>query len=273
MCAAPYIVMSAPNGARRHRAQHPNLPVTPDELADCAQSVLEAGAAIIHIHIRDDFEGHSLDARRYRDALRAIRDRIQDRLVVQVTTESCDTYTPQQQMELVRELRPEAVSVALRELLPHPELIKDVRDFSTWSRANGVMVQCILHTPDDASRYSELRNRGVLGDESNFVLFVLGSYSMAIDGLPEDIEIYRSNIADESVFWSVCCFGSRENDAARLAAQSGGHARVGFENNLNMPDGSLAPDNAALVRLAVQQGLDAGRPIADAGQVRAMFAV
>ena len=273
MCSDPFIVISAPNGARRERAQHPKLPITPVELAECAEDVLEAGASIMHVHVRDETEGHSLDAREYRDAMHAIRDRVGDELVIQITTEACDIYTPQQQRELVCELRPEAVSIALRELLPHPGLEDELGRFSEWIRENGVTAQYILHTPDDVARYSDLRDQGILGEESNFVLFVLGSYSMGIEGQPDDIQNYRRNLSDDAVVWAACCFGPHENEAAGIAAGNSGHARVGFENNLNMPDGTLALDNAALVRLAVQHGLDAGRPIANARQVRALFAI
>ena len=56
------------------------------------------------------------------------------------------------------------------------------------------------------------------------------------------------------------------------AAASGGHVRVGFENNLYLPDGSLAADNAALVAHAAAAARVLGRPFADAGTVRRLFA-
>ena len=99
--------MCAPNGARRSQADHGRLPVTPAELADCAESILAAGASMMHVHVRDDDGAHSLDADRYRDAIVAIRERIDDSLVIQVTTEACGIYTPEYQMSVVRELRPE----------------------------------------------------------------------------------------------------------------------------------------------------------------------
>lgn len=271
-CSDAFIVMSAPTGARRDKSQHPMLPVTPDEIADCAAAVLREGASIIHLHVRDGSLGHSLEPSRYRDAMRAIRERVASEIVVQITTESCEIYSPQRQMEVVRELRPEAVSIALRDLYPDPTMENVVRDFSAWLRDFGVMAQHILYTPADVSRFCELRERQVLGNESSFVLFVLGSYTKGIDGQPRDIDRFRCNLSDDSVAWAICCFGGKENEAARIAAELGGHARVGMENNLLMPDGSVASDNAALVRLAVENGLRAGRSIADAGQVRAMFA-
>lgn len=110
--AEPFIVMCAPNGARKSRDDHAALPISSDELATCAEDVLAAGASLLHVHVRDDRGGHTLDAGRYREATNAIRKRVGEALVVQVTTEACGIYSSDEQMAMVRELRPEAVSLA-----------------------------------------------------------------------------------------------------------------------------------------------------------------
>ena len=76
----------------------------------------------------------------------------------------------------------------------------------------------------------------------------------------------------QDVTWMVCCFGQTENSAVAEAARLHGHARVGFENNLVLADGSVAPDNASLVQLAARTGTEAGRRVADADDVRQMLA-
>jgi uncharacterized protein (DUF849 family) len=69
----------------------------------------------------------------------------------------------------------------------------------------------------------------------------------------------------------LCAFGPREAAAGLAAAALGGHARVGFENNLQLPDGALAPDNSALVA-AVAAALPAtGRRVATPAEARALF--
>ena len=72
----PFIIMCAPNGARKNKTDHPALPISDSELADCAESILGEGASIIHLHVRDDSGGHTLDVDRYRSAINAIRQRI-----------------------------------------------------------------------------------------------------------------------------------------------------------------------------------------------------
>jgi len=267
----PFIVMSAPNGARRGKDDHPALPVTPDELAACAENIADAGASIIHLHVRDEQGGHSIDPDRYRAATSAVHDRVGDRLIIQVTTEACGLYSADQQMASVRELKPEAVSLALKELCPDAESESTAAEFFAWLKTENVMPQYILFSPDDAIRFTDLRNRGVIPSDWPFVLFVLGRYSDSLTGDPDLIGRFVEGL-QQDVTWMVCCFGETENIAVAEAARLNGHARVGFENNLKLPDGTTAPDNAALVRLATKIGGDADRHIASADDVRQMLA-
>jgi len=268
---APFIVMCAPNGARKTRHDHPALPITPAELADCAASILDAGASMIHVHVRDDSGAHSLDAARYREAIAAIRSAVGQDLVVQVTSEACGIYSPEQQMAMVRELKPEAVSLALREICSDDCSLERAAGFYAWMRDEGVMAQHILYSPDDVARFETLRTEGVIPDERPFVLFVLGRYASNLTGDVADLDGFVAAAADDTT-WSVCCFGVTEQAAVTLSAERGGHARVGFENNLLLPDGSAAADNAALVRRAAEAGRAAGREPATAAEVRRILA-
>ena len=265
----PFIVMCAPNGARKSKADHPALPIAPPELADCAESILDAGAAILHLHVRDDDNRHSLDVDRYREAIDAIRQRVDDRLVLQVTSEACGIYSPAEQMKMVRALRPEAVSLGLQELCPDADSEPAAAEFFSWLDDAGVMAQFILYAPDEVARFNTLREKGVIGVKQPFVLYVLGRYSDDLTGDPRDLEEFAVAGRDDTE-WAVCCFGKSEQTAVSLASAMNGHARVGFENNLLAPDGGVADDNTALVRLAAVCNGD--RPLATADDVRKMFA-
>ena len=266
----PFIVMSAPNGARRGKDDHPALPITSEEIATCAERVLEAGASILHLHVRDEKGEHTLDTDRYRAAIEAIRMRVGDRLVIQITTEACGIYSSKQQMAVVKELKPEAVSLALREFCPDENSESDAAVFFTWLNESDVMPQYILYTPQEVTRFEILRERGIIPDDWPFVLLVLGRYSKSLNGDPELLPGYVARL-NPDVAWAVCCFGETEDAAVTVAGSMNGHARVGFENNLMLPDGTTAPDNAALVRLAAKSGGDAGRHIASADDVRQML--
>ncbi len=269
------MIMAAPNGARRTKAHHPALPMTAGELAITARECLNAGASAIHLHVRDDDGEHCLDAGRYREAIQELRREVGERLLIQVTTEAVGRYRPDEQMAVVREVRPEAVSVGLNELVPDPAHERAAAAFYAWAAEEGISVQHILYSADDVARFHDLRARGVLpGGPSGapaagrpFVLCVLGRYAADRQSKPADLLPFVQAGLDGLV-WSVCAFGRREAACAVLAATLGGHARVGFENNLHLPDGSVAPDNAALVAAVASGAPATGRPLADAATAR-----
>lgn len=274
----PVVIAVAPTGARRTQSDHPALPLTPAEIAAAAASCQAAGASLIHLHVRDEQGRHSLDADAYRTAIDAIRAAVDDRLVIQVTTETAGIYTPQDQMAMVRSVKPEAVSLALRELIPQsgdptaPEA--EAAEFLDWVVSSDMVPQYILHEADEIARFCDLCARDIIPARRRHVLFVLGNYAAAQPSRAGDLlPFLRSCDAAMPRFdsWSVCAFGVGETACALTAASLGGHIRVGFENNLQMSDGSLAPDNAALV-LRAGRGVELiGRRVADAAAARAML--
>ncbi len=267
---SPLIVSVAPNGARKTKVDHPALPITPAEIARTAAECREAGAAMIHLHVRDAEGRHSLDPDHYRAAIAAINRETAGGMVIQVTTESVGQYTPAEQMALVRALRPEAISIALRELIPDAAAEPAAADFLHWLVKERIIPQFILYSVGDVLRYNDFRARGIMPPGVYFVLFVLGRYAADQTSNPSDLLVFLSP-HDGASPWAVCAFGKHEHACAVAAAALGGHVRVGFENNLHLKDGSVAPDNTALVTQVCEGALALGRPLADAAQVRDML--
>lgn len=268
----PLILANAPNGATRTKADHPALPITAAEIARTAAEIAEAGAALIHVHVRDADGRHLLDAEAYRTVTAAIRTEVGERLVVQITSEAAGRYAAPEQMAVVRETRPEAVSLALREILPDAAAEAAAAAFFAWARRERVLLQIILYEPAEVIRYAALKARGVLGEGQDFPLFVLGRYTPGQVSRPADLLPFLAAAGDGAPLWSICAFGPRENACALVAAGLGGHVRVGFENSLLAPDGSPARSNAAQIRRAAEGARLLGRPLADAGTARAMMA-
>nr|WP_281500875.1 3-keto-5-aminohexanoate cleavage protein [Kordiimonas marina] len=263
--------MVAPNGARRTKADHTALPMGPAELAACAREVLDAGASIFHLHVRDDNGAHTLDTGRYREAINAIRGEVGSGLILQVTSEAVGQYGPAAQMAMVRDLRPEAVSVALRELVPGIDATDAQRAFFDWMREAGIFYQVILYDAVDLARFDDLLDEGFFGDLTPFVLFVAGRYGQEAAEPGNNFEYFRGRAGALSFPWAVCAFGAQEYDAVLFAARQGGHVRVGFENNLWRPDGEPVSNNAELVHEARRQVELTGRTVATADDVRAIF--
>ena len=267
---SPLIITVAPNGARKTQRDHPALPITPGEIARAAAESCEAGAAMIHLHVRDAEGKHSLDAERYRAATEAIRHEVGDRLVIQATTEAVGKYTPDQQMALVREIKPESASLALRELIPDAQSESTVAAFLAWVVSAGILPQFILYSADDVRRYQDYRSRGIVPSGAHLLLFVLGRYSANQTSSPSDLIEFLAAY-DRASPWAMCAFGRREHACALAASALGGHVRVGFENNLYLKDGTPARGNADLVAQVHAGAVALGRPLADADSMRHLF--
>ncbi len=272
MSAHEVLLMVAPNGARKTKRDHAGLPLTPDELAAEARACVDAGAAAIHLHVRDAEERHSLEPADYLPAIAAVREAAPE-MVVQITTEAVGRYGPAEQMACVRAVVPEAVSLALRELAPddEAETLNRLRGFLRWMQVMDISPQFILYAPEEVERFLRLRSEGVIAYARPFLLFVLGRHSADGMSAPEELNPFVEALGDAAAEWAVCAFGPREAEIALHAAGLGGHARIGFENNDRLPDGTVAGSNADLVR-AVRNLLEReGHALMRPADARALF--
>ena len=266
----PLWITAAPNGAYKQRNDHPSLPLTAEELARTAKDCLDVGASMLHMHIRHPDGRHSLDVHTYQTATAVVRAAVGSDMIIQITSESARQYGPAEQMAMVKAVRPEAVSVGLREV-DVPEVGEaELGRFFGWMAANRLMTQVILYDTVDLARWQALRQRGIVPDAPWSLLFVLGRYSAGQTSSPRDlIPFVQAHHGGEP--WSMCAFGPSEHACATLAATLGGHVRVGFENNLYLADGQLAPHNAALVQQIAMSAAVLHRPLATADDLRHWF--
>jgi uncharacterized protein (DUF849 family) len=264
------LITVAPNGAYKQRPDHPALPLTTSELGQTAKQCLEAGAGMIHMHIRDADGRHSLDVTGYREAQQAVKAAVGDELIIQVTSEAARVYKAPEQIAMVTVLKPEAVSVGLREV-DQPEIGEaGLEHFFGWLAKERIMTQVIVYDVADLQRWQALRAKGVIPDAPWSLLFVLGRYSVGQTSEAKDLlPFVMAHTGQEP--WSMCAFGAGEHACATTAVALGGHARVGFENNLLLNNGQVAPDNAALVRQIADSARVLGRSLYTAKQAREAF--
>lgn len=267
----PVTITVAPNGGRRGKSDHPALPTTPAELARVAAQCVEAGAAMIHIHVRDNHGRHLLDADAYRAATAAVRREAGPGIVVQITSEALGAYSPAEQMAVVRSSRPEAVSLALREMVPTPDHESVFAAFLVELRVMDTIPQIIVYTLEELRALVDLRKRGAIAFADIPVLLALGRYSDAQTAQPQMLLPYLNCGVEMFGHWTCCAFGPHELRTVASAALLGGHVRVGFENNLHLADGSLAPDNSALVEAAAVALRSLGLPLATGSALRETF--
>ena len=186
-------------------------------------------------------------AEAYRETSKAISDAVGDRLVIQITSEAVGRYQPAEQMAVVRGARPEAVSLALRELVPDATHETAFANFLSWLKSEQIIPQIILYTPEEASALALMHERGLVPFDDVPVLYVLGRYTPGQVSRPADLLAFFAPDRPRFAHWMVCAFGREETACVAVGALLGGHARVGFENNFALADGTIARDNAALV--------------------------
>ncbi|MEL6746452.1 MAG: 3-keto-5-aminohexanoate cleavage protein [Pseudomonadota bacterium] len=248
-------LMVAPNGARLTQRDHPRLPVTIAETVAEAKACHEAGAGALHAHVRDGAGAHALDAGLYRELLAEMALHVPG-MAVQITTEAVGRYTPAEQRALVAAIRPQFVSVAVREMVPgmtHGVLDPEADAFYRSCAGEGIAVQHIVYSDADFSALLAFARANQLPAPLS-VLFVLGRYTPGQMSSPADLDPFLT-LLDEATQtgepqiaeWVVCAFGANETSCLLAAARRGGKCRVGFENNLRNADGSVAENNAERV--------------------------
>jgi len=267
---APLLITVAPTGARRGKSDHEALPLTAADIAQTAARCRMAGAAMLHLHVRDENGAHSLAPGDYRAALRDVGNVAGKELLVQVTTEACGVYGVEQQMAAVRALKVEAASFALREFFPGDAVAAPVAEFFAWNIARGLACQFILYSPAEIARLQSLVSRGLLALPRPHALFVLGRHAADGQSDPADLDAFLA-LWPADWPWSVCAFGRAELEVAGRAIRLGGHVRVGFENNLQDVDGSALASNEARVAQVAALARAAGRPLASPQEARALF--
>ena len=266
----PFIIMSAPNGARRLKSDHPALPITPDDMADCAEEIVEAGATILHLHVRDENNTHTIDPERYRASIAAIKARVGDKLIIQVTSEAVGIYSRHEQMDMVKELKPEAISLALREICPNDDALSETTTFIAWMQQEHVFPQYILYDEHDYARFEAYRKNGLFMDDAPFTLFVLGRQTSAVEA-EDNARRLKEITRDVESPWAMCGFGANERDCVSHTAANSGHIRVGFENNIWRENGLLLSSSAEMITHCAEAAKKAKRPIASVDDVRNIF--
>lgn len=251
MTAQPFsesAIIVAPNGARKTRRDHPNLPLDLPSIIDEAIACRDAGAAMVHLHARDKQGRHSLELDDNLPLYRGLKERVGDTLLVQLTTEAVGQYLPQQQQALIKAIKPEAASFALRELIPDEQHLTSTSRFFHWVAEQGIISQYILYDEQDLQHYLRWLSRGLLPNYHHHLLLVLGRYRDGQLAHPQDLApMLGTQLFELDHRWAACAFGHFEHNCLTAAMLMGADVRVGFENNHYDNQRAIADSNAVLV--------------------------
>ena len=162
---ADLAIMVAPNGARKGHAEHPNLPITIEATANEALACQAAGAQAVHLHVRDDQGRHTLDAARYLAATDAVHRLTGQDFPVQITTEAVGMFKPHEQIAVVKAVKPEAVSIAPKELIPDASEEAAAAGLYRWAYDSKIAMQHIVYAANEVDHLLDLIKRGIVPGE------------------------------------------------------------------------------------------------------------
>lgn len=265
------VIMVAPNGARKTRSDHSSLPVSIEDTVSEAALCRAVGASALHAHVRGANDEHVLDAGLYRELIAAMAQRVPG-MLVQITSEAVGIYSPQQQVDCIEAVQPEMVSMCLREISSGFEQPDFARQFFEWCDDHRVHVQHIVFSAEEFRHFLEYRDRGVIPAGHRCVLFVLGRYNVNFQSEPVDLEPFLKHDLS-GLDWFTCAFGLREQECVMAAIEAGGNARIGFENNLHLPNGEIAPNTAALVTSLADAIESSKLAVADCERARQLLGI
>ena len=286
------IITCAITGSIHTPSMSPNLPVTPEEIAEAAVGAAQAGAAIVHLHARNPADGRpTQDPNVFLEFLPLIKDNSD--VVINLTTGGAPTMTVEERLQPALKLRPEVASLnmgsmnfGLYEMLgrykefehdwERPYLAEsDDRIFkNTFKDIAHILRSCA----DNMTRFEiECYDIGQLYTAAHFLdrgllkppLFIQSVFGIrgGLGAHAEDV-LHMKRTADrlfgDAYLWSVLGAGPNQMQIAALSAVMGGNVRVGLEDSLWIGKGQLARSNAEQVlkarRILEELGLVVAAP-------------
>lgn len=263
----------APTGAETAKADAPSLPVTISELVSTAKDCAAVGAAVIHVHIRDDSAQPSLDLERLRETVQALR--AETELIVQLSTGGAVTDSEADRLRVL-DAEPDSASCSMGTLNFGSDVFLNRWDFIV-----------ALHT--------SMRDREIVPEYEIFDLGQLSALHRLLDkhgppygehvhcdlvmGVPGGMPgtaaalVAAVQMLPAGASFSATGVGRSTLPVALAALSAGGHLRVGMEDTLSYAPGQPVESNAQLVARASGLARIALRPPMGIEEARSMLAI
>jgi len=263
------IITCAVTGSADTVGKHPAIPVTPEQIATSAIEAGQAGATIVHIHVRNPQTGKpSRELAHYREVVERIRGSGTD-VIINLTTGPGANYfpseenpaiggpgttlsRPEERVRHIQELRPEICTLDLATLSMGERTFMNtpahLRVMARLIREAGVVPELEVFDTGHVRLAQRLIEEGVLASPPMIQLCLGIPY-----GAPATAEamILMRNMLPQPCVWAGFGISTQEFPMVAQAVILGGHVRVGLEDNLYLERGVFTPNNAALVERAV----------------------
>jgi len=280
------IITCAVTGNLTTREQTPYLPITPQQIADACLGAADAGAAIVHIHVRDPLTGRpSMLLDHYVDVVQRVRARNPD-LILNITTgpggrfvpsaddpkvaaEGTTLMLPEKRVEHITVLRPDICTLDLNTMNSGREVVintpPNVRRMAKVITEVGVKPEIELFDSGDIALMRDLLADGTLQGPvlCSFVMGVRYGFQPA----PETI-LYARDLLPKDAGFTAIGIGKAAFTTVAQSYLAGGHVRVGLEDAVYVSRGQLATSNAEMVTKARRIVEDLGGMIATTEDAR-----
>lgn len=267
----PLILTAAITGAETTKEAQPNLPVTPAEQIKDAKACFEAGARVLHLHVREDDGTPSQRLERFREVIEGVRAEVPE-MLIQISTGGAVGVPFEERMAPIQ-LKPEMATLNAGTLNFGQEVFinspKDIIRLAEFFKDNDVAPEIEVYESGMIDYVAYLVKKGYITHEPLHVQFVLGVPG-GMSGKAKNVLYMAEHLKETipSATWGIAGIGKYELPDSLLALAMGGHIRVGFEDNIYYHKGQLAESNAQLVARIARMAEEFGRPLATTEQAK-----
>lgn len=267
------IITAAICGAEVMKSHNEAVPYTIDEIVREAYYAYQAGASIIHLHVREDDGTPTQDKARFKEAMDAIRAHCPD-VIIQPSTGGAVGMTVDERLQPI-ELNPEMATLDCGTLNFGGDDIfvnteNDIKEFARRIQEKNIKPELECFDKGHIDMVLRLHKKGYIKGPLHFS-FVLG-VNGGMSGELRDFMYLKESIPQDATF-SVAGIGRYEFSLATMAILSGGHVRVGLEDNIYIKKGQLTKSNAELVEKVVRIAKELNREIASPDEARQILGI
>jgi uncharacterized protein (DUF849 family) len=262
------VITVAPTGPIAYKSDNPYLPTQPEEIADAVGEAYDAGAAVAHIHLRDEHDAPTADLKIARRTMDLIAERCP--ILIQLST-GVGLDVPFEDRAALVELRPRmatlnpcSMSFAGAEFRNPP---RGVRELAQRMHDLGVKPELEIYDTGHLDAALRLRDEGLLPDDPLQVSIVLGVQG-GMAATPDNLLLMVRRLPPGTV-WQVIAIGKANLQLTAMALALGGNARAGLEDGLYLRKGELSPGNLPLVERTVRLVGDLDQTIASVDETAA----
>lgn len=268
------IITAALTGAMTPKDSNPNIPITPEEIAEDAYNCWQAGAAIVHLHMRNDKGMGTMDKEKFKKTVDLIKERKDCDVVINCTTSGDNTATYEERMAHLPYVKPEMASFDAGSFNWMPFGIFDnspqfLEPLGLKMKELGIKPEFEIFDSGFMNVVKYYAKKDVLEAPYHyqFVLGVLGGMEATVKNLQ-----FLHDMLPEGATWSAFGLGKQHLPIMYATLALGGHIRVGLEDNIYYSKGKLAT-NVSLVERTVRVIREFGKDPATPDEAREILSI